>query len=197
MTQHLGLQKFNKIESKKITNEDLILSNKLNLPFHKDLIKPSFGDLYTESNVVKFINNEIESITLLDLSNDDLLKTLLVSEVLFDDFLNCNESNQTSNSFNNILTLNQDIFQNVINTYTDATIYFDSTINLNIIELQFIDNIISEEINNKLLPYITAELPILFKFINTLDSTAFDQMVVINSIELLNDILKIGIKDFS
>ena len=88
MTQHLGLQKFNKIEAKKITSENLILSNKLNLPFHKDMVSSDFGDMYTENNVVKFVNNKSDAVTLLDLSNDDILKSLMVSEVLFDDFLN-------------------------------------------------------------------------------------------------------------
>lgn len=196
--KHLGTHEFpQKILSNEIDNQNITIANKLNLPFHKDLIDPSFGDIFTSNNAIKFINNESNEVTLLDINNPDVLKSIIVSEIMFDNFFNYSEEYETSNSFNNEILLNNNLLQNIVEITTDSTIYIDSVNNFNIIELTFLDETSAIEVNNNLIAYLTSDLPLLFNFININDSTSIEYMAIITNIELLNNKIFLNIKNTS
>lgn len=193
--KHLGLHEFpQKTVTEDATVFNNILLNKLNIPFHKDINGAEFGDMFTESNVVKFVNNEGEINLLLDINNDDVIKNLLVSEMIFDDFFNYNKDLQISNSFHTKLELEEDIFQKELNFQTDATLYVDATTLVNIIELDFTDSTISTEVYNRFVEYLSSGLPLFTRYINTIDSTVIEQMSIFLTVDKVDDTMILTVK---
>ncbi len=194
--KHLGLHEF----PQNMTAHDALvysvaLMDKLNIPFHKSLSGFEFGDLFTESNVVKFVNNEGDINPLLDLNNDDLIKSLLLSEMMFDDFFNYGTELQNSNSFHTKLELEQDVFQHDINFVTDATVYVDSTTSVNIIELKFDDNAMATSIGTTLTLYLSSGLPLFTKFNDSVDSTVIELMITFTSVDIVDDVVILVMSD--
>lgn len=114
--RHLGTQTYKNIT---VNNEasinKLSLLDKLNVPFRRPLQGAEFGDLFLENNQLNITNQDNDIIPLLDLNNPDVIKSLLMSEQLFDDFYNFNKELENTGSFNNTIALNTDLEQTVIN----------------------------------------------------------------------------------
>ena len=116
--------------------------NKLNIPLHRDVTETDFGDVFLESNAVKFINFEQYIVELLSLDNKDVLKSLFLSEIFFDYFMNFGEDRNSTESFHEDINLGTDLVQHKLSDdIIDSTIYVSELYNGNYcIELYNFEN---------------------------------------------------------
>lgn len=164
--RHTGLQQFTNTDT---TGEaktfNLNILNQLSVPLHRPLDGPVLGDLFFETNNLKVVNNDNEVNQLLDLGNSDIIKSLLVSEILFDEFLNYNKPLEEANSFHNKIDVNSEQFIQIeINNTFDCTTNQDD---LPTIEVYFEDNLLAERIFTNLLELGSNDIPIHTTFDST------------------------------
>jgi hypothetical protein len=181
--KHLGLQEFlgtADINNAKVFSGNIL--NKLNVPLHRDVDGVTFGDLFSESNVLKFVDSNSSINILLDLNNDDIVKTLLLSEFVFDNFFNYGKTLQDSNSFNTKLDITSDFIQYKLDIDTDMTAYVDSSTNKNTIKIEIVEN--TQAVADTLIQYISNSFPLHTVFRNTVDNTSIENSVVFTSVDV-------------
>jgi len=176
--KHLGKQTFNKIESEDIKTFTANAVDSLNVPLHKSVAGNKFGDVLIEGDTLKIYDNYNISRPITDLYNPDIIKSLLLSEILFDDFFNFDKTLNDSESFNAEINMDTDVIQYSINELNDMTIINDTTALVTILEIDS-TNII--ELYSTLLVYVANSIPIRTTFY---DNTTYENMIMlyINSI---------------
>jgi len=98
--KHLGTQHFKNINaSNEVTAFTGNILNKLNIPLHRPLEGAIYGDVFFEGSQINITNSDNEIVSLLDINNPDVLKSLLLSEIVFDEFYNHDKEQEASGSF--------------------------------------------------------------------------------------------------
>lgn len=186
--RHLGKQIFNKIESDDVKTFSNNVLDSLNIPLHKSINGNKFGDILVDADTLKMYDNYNNSRAIADLNNPDILKSLILSEIVFDDFLNFNKSPIDAISFNTDMTIGTDIVQYTIDEMCDMTIINDTT---SVIILE-IDNTDTSLLYSKMIVYVSNALPIRATFY---DNTTYENtmMLYINSISYDNYSNKINL----
>lgn len=175
--KHLGKQTFNKIESEDIKTFSNNVLDSLNIPLHKSIHGNKFGDIIIDADTLKIYDNYNNSRAIADLNNPDILKSLILSEIIFEDFLNFNKSRTEAISFNTDMTIGTDMVQYTIDEICDMTIINDAT---TVIILE-IDSTDASLLYSKMIVYISNTLPIRATFY---DNSTYENtmMLYINSI---------------
>ena len=145
--RHTGLQLFKDIDvsnDAKINKANII--DKLSIPIRRSVDTNTFSDLFIENDELNQLNYYNNIIAVLDLNNPDALKSLLLSEIVFDDFFNFNKSFVESGSFHTIIKQDDiDSNQLDINLLTDCTCNQDITsvpsINIHNVDVSILDKI--------------------------------------------------------
>lgn len=178
--RHLGTQSFTNIDTTGEANIfDCNILNKINVPLHRPLTTPIFGDLFMETNTLKITNGENEVNALLDINNPDILKTILLNEIVYDEFFNYNKPLEQSNSFHNEIDLSTNITQVNINDTFDCTSNQDNTA-LPLLDIQFNDQLYAEETFLTLLDLSSNSIPL--RTILYYDNTSYDNTSTVHMI---------------
>ena len=156
--RHLGTQTYKDI----VVNNNASINktsvqDKLNVPFHRPLEGAEFGDLFLENNQLNITNQDNDIIPLLDLNNSDIIKALLLTEQVFDDFYNFDKELVNTGSFNTNITLGTDLQQITVDTTQSAST--DQTNNTIIIS--FSQSTEAEDVFLKLLDFNQYNCPLL------------------------------------
>jgi len=119
--RHTGNQLFTNAE---VSNEadiyKLSAVDKLNIPIRRSLPDYEYADLFMEANAVNVVDGNTDIIQLLDIHNPDVIKSLLTSEIFFDEFMNFDKTD--TGSFNEEINLQEDEFKQYdINSTYDVT----------------------------------------------------------------------------
>ena len=179
----LGKQEFpGELIANKATQNSVSVINKLNIPLHKDVDNISFGDLFSESNIIKYVDDNLNINSILDLNNDDVVKSLLLSELLFDNFFNYDESYTHTHSFNTQLDVTAGITQRILDITTDLTTFIDSTTGeIGIIFL--FDNLNDLMSNyNTIRYYISNSLPLYTLAINLVSNIRIEKNILFKNV---------------
>lgn len=126
---HTGTQEFSKITvSDTVTSNKQIIEDRLSIPTTESLEGSSYGDLFIESNYLNLVDTYNNINQVLDINNTNIIKSLLLTEHFYDNFLNFD--NTTSDSFNTIIDINSNNYNQFdINETLDATTHWDNTNN--------------------------------------------------------------------
>jgi hypothetical protein len=182
--KYLGKHEFSglaDINEGKIFNADIL--NKLSIPLHKDISEPSFGDIFTENNSVNFVDNEGDINLLLDLKNDDIVKALITSELVFDNFFNYGEEYNVSNSFHSKVDIeSSDFIQNNISINTECVLYSDTTSNFNVLEFNLNSEASVSALIGDIAEFISAKLPLNTILTDTTTGLTSTNMIKFTSI---------------
>ena len=108
----------------------------------------------------------------------------MVSEVLFDQYLNYNKTNQETSSFNVLLDSTTGILQKKVDIFTNFTKEIDSSISFNIINIEFDTFEIASEQFTNINYYIANRLPLNVSFIDTTTNTYIDKLILFDNVEV-------------
>ena len=163
--KHTGTQELtNLIVNNNSNIYNLDIEQKLSIPYNNN--ENTYRDIFIDTDKINVVasNNNINEVV--DLSNIQFIKSLLLSEDYYNLILNYDNTN--IDTFNNTINI-KDIShfkQYDINEEIDATAYQDSTDNSYIILLfNSIDE--GEELYNKIILYSANNIPIRTKFIDS------------------------------
>jgi len=138
--RHTGEQLFKDIDvsnDAKINKANII--DKLSIPIRRSVDKNEFSDMFIELNQSNYVNYYNDIIGIADLVNDDILKSLLLSEIMFDDFFNFSKTLNESESFHTLIDVNGLNFTQIeLNKTMSCSTDWDAT-SLPTVKLNFTD----------------------------------------------------------
>lgn len=212
--RHTGLQNFTKINvNDQADLQKTVISDKLNIPIRKSVSDYEFGDLFIEIDSVNMVDSNSNINQLLDINNPDLIKSLLLSEIFFDEQINFDKTD--AGSYNNKININDEYFsQYNINVTYDTTTEQDSTqipsiiINIDTIENgDYLYNLLTEyssyniPIRTELKDNILNEYTYMIFYDSILQDTEKKELTVLldndNNSDILSDLTTIDIKEIS
>jgi hypothetical protein len=121
--KHTGKQDFKDIDvSNNADVYKLSTIDKLNVPIRRSLTDPVHADLFMESGSLNIVDGNDDIKQLIDIHNSDIVKSLLTSELFFDEFMNFDKTD--TGSFNESIDITTETFnQYDINlTYDSSTV---------------------------------------------------------------------------
>ena len=121
--RHTGKQEFKDIT---INNEadiyKLSTVDKLNIPVRRSLSEYEYADLFMEAGSLNIVDSNNNIRQLIDIHNSDIIKSLLTSELFFDEFMNFDKTD--TGSFNEKINIEEEGFKQyyINNTYDITTV---------------------------------------------------------------------------
>ena len=167
------------------TSETIVVSDKINIPTRESVVQgPGYGDIFVRYDDYFFVNNYSVPISLVSKINADIIKSVIVSEILNEDYLNYDNTAKelffAEYPFTeiDIQSLNTDI------TIQDATILDVNLTDLTC-ELSLVD---ADLLHPKLEEYRLDNIPVRFNLL--LDDTSLIDTI-------LNSIISLDLLDTS
>lgn len=176
--RNVGTHTIDHLESPLIDGEEVVVSDKLNAPIRVSVGENTFGDLLITGDNLKFIDADNNFRAVADVGNNDVLKSIILSEITFDNLYNFGKSKLDSQSYH--VDIESEDFETwEINVTYDTTIYNDAT---NIPYLKFIigDSTAALDLFNKLTKYSEVGIPVKSRFYNdfTDSTTSYDRVIM-------------------
>jgi hypothetical protein len=108
--RHTGSHQFKSILADNGDIQNLSIVDKLSIPARPSLEGQTYTDIFYDAGNVNTVDNKGDINQLLDLKNTNLLKSLLMSEIVYDEIFNFDKTNSTS--FNEIIDIEgEDFYQ--------------------------------------------------------------------------------------
>lgn len=167
--RHTGKQEFKDIE---VTNNSEIyktsIIDKLNVPIRRSLPNYEYADLFMEANALSIIDSNNYIRQLLDIHNSDIIKSLLTSELFYDEFMNFDKTD--TGSFNEKIDINDAGFDQykLNNTYDITTVQDSTSIPAIVIKLDTVEE--GDNIYSNLIEYSSYDIPIRTELVDSLNN---------------------------
>ncbi len=176
--KHLGLHEFpQSADFNEASIQTGYVVDKLNIPLRRTVNDIEFGDIFSENNVIKFVDAESEINELLNLDNDDVIKSLLISEIAFDDMFNFEQSLESSSSFHSVIELDDTLTQVPLGASYPMTSSATPALHIHLN-----NHTEAVALNLALGEFIANNLPLRLNFIDTTNSQQWDMIVELNNI---------------